>query len=73
MANKGIKATLSENAALFIAKDGFDPDFGARPLKRAIYDRIEDKLSDMILADELSENAEILIDADDKDIVIKKL
>ena len=73
LANKGIKATLSENAALFIAKDGFDPDFGARPLKRAIYDRIEDKLSDMILADELSENAEILIDADDKDIVIKKL
>lgn len=73
LANKGIKATLSENAALFIAKDGFDPDFGARPLKRAIYDRIEDKLSDMILADELEENAQILIDADEKDILIKKL
>ncbi|MCG4149049.1 AAA family ATPase, partial [Campylobacter coli] len=36
--NKGIKASLSENAALLIAKDGFDPDFGARPLRRAIYD-----------------------------------
>ncbi|ECL9128144.1 AAA domain-containing protein, partial [Campylobacter coli] len=47
--NKGIKASLSENAALLIAKDGFDPDFGARPLRRAIYDLIEDKLSDMIL------------------------
>lgn len=34
--NKGIKASLSENAALLIAKDGFDPDFGARPLRRAI-------------------------------------
>nr|WP_139888210.1 AAA family ATPase [Campylobacter jejuni] len=54
--NKGIKASLSENAALLIAKDGFDPDFGARPLRRAIYDLIEDKLSDMILADELHEN-----------------
>ena len=73
LANKGIKATLSENAALFIAKDGFDPDFGARPLKRAIYDRIEDKLSEMILADELEENDQILIDADEKDIFIKKL
>ncbi|HEF1469124.1 TPA: AAA family ATPase [Campylobacter jejuni] len=70
--NKGIKASLSENAALLIAKDGFDPDFGARPLRRAIYDLIEDKLSDMILADELHENASIIIDAKDDEIIIKK-
>ena len=71
--NKGIKASLSENAALLIAKDGFDPDFGARPLRRAIYDLIEDKLSDMILADELNENDNILIDAENDEIVIKKI
>ncbi|EOH6661436.1 ATP-dependent Clp protease ATP-binding subunit [Campylobacter jejuni] len=70
--NKGIKASLSENAALLIAKDGFDPDFGARPLRRAIYDLIEDKLSDMILADELHENDSIIIDAKDNEIIIKK-
>lgn len=70
--NKGIKASLSENAALLIAKDGFDPDFGARPLRRAIYDLIEDKLSDMILADKLNENDEIVIDAKNDEIVIKK-
>ncbi|ECR3400851.1 AAA domain-containing protein [Campylobacter jejuni] len=70
--NKGIKASLSENAALLIAKDGFDPDFGARPLRRAIYDLIEDKLSDMILADELHENDSIIIDAQDDEIIIKK-
>ncbi len=70
--NKGIKASLSENAALLIAKDGFDPDFGARPLRRAIYDLIEDKLSDMILADELHENNSIIIDAKDDEIIIKK-
>lgn len=69
--NKGIKASLSENAALLIAKDGFDPDFGARPLRRAIYDLIEDKLSDMILADELHENDNIIIDAKDDEIIIK--
>ncbi|EHC1487339.1 AAA domain-containing protein [Campylobacter coli] len=68
--NKGIKASLSENAALLIAKDGFDPDFGARPLRRAIYDLIEDKLSDMILADKLNENDEIVIDAKNDEIVI---
>ncbi|EAJ4301686.1 AAA family ATPase [Campylobacter jejuni] len=70
--NKGIKASLSENATLLIAKDGFDPDFGARPLRRAIYDLIEDKLSDMILADELHENDSIIIDAKDDEIIIKK-
>ncbi|ELY8627476.1 AAA family ATPase [Campylobacter jejuni] len=70
--NKGIKASLSENAALLIAKDGFDPDFGARPLRRAIYDLIEDKLSDMILADEFHENDSIIIDAKDDEIIIKK-
>ncbi|EIZ6319455.1 AAA family ATPase [Campylobacter jejuni] len=70
--NKGIKASLSENAALLIAKNGFDPDFGARPLRRAIYDLIEDKLSDMILADELHENDSIIIDAKDDEIIIKK-
>lgn len=70
--NKGIKAELSEDAALLIANEGFDVDFGARPLKRAIYDMIEDKLSDMILADELKLDDEIVIDAKDKEIIIKK-
>lgn len=73
LANKGIKAELSENAALLIAKEGFDEDFGARPLKRAIYDMIEDKLSDMILSDELKADESILIDADKNEIVIRKI
>ncbi len=73
LANKGIKAELSENAALLIAKEGFDEDFGARPLKRAIYDMIEDKLSDMILSDELKSDESILIDADKNEIVIRKI
>ena len=73
LANKGIKAELSENAALLIAKEGFDEDFGARPLKRAIYDMIEDKLSDMILNDELKSDESVLIDADKNQIIIKKV
>lgn len=72
LANKGIKAELGENAALLIAKEGFDEDFGARPLKRAIYDMIEDKLSEMILSDELKADESILIDADKNQIIIKK-
>ncbi|EAJ1621878.1 AAA family ATPase [Campylobacter upsaliensis] len=71
--NKGLKATLSDEAAKFIAKEGFDEDFGARPLKRAIYDKIEDKLSDMILSDTLSLNDTISIDLKENEIVINKI
>lgn len=70
--SKGMKATLSDKAAEFIAKVGFDVDFGARPLKRAMYDMVEDKLSDMILADKLNTNDEIIIDANDEDVIINK-
>lgn len=70
---KGIGANLSENAALLIAKEGFDADFGARPLKRALYELVEDKLSDMILSGALSEGDEILIDADENGVVVKRL
>ncbi|HEP3216613.1 TPA: AAA family ATPase [Campylobacter upsaliensis] len=71
--NKGLKATLNDEAAKFIAKEGFDEDFGARPLKRAIYDKIEDKLSDMILSDTLSLNDTISIDLKENEIVINKI
>lgn len=71
--NKGLKAILSDEAAKFIAKEGFDEDFGARPLKRAIYDKIEDKLSDMILSDTLSLNDTISIDLKENEIVINKI
>ncbi|OCX42759.1 ATP-dependent chaperone ClpB [Campylobacter ornithocola] len=70
--NRGIKAMLSDSAAGLIAKVGFDVDFGARPLKRALYDMVEDKLSDMILSDELNENDEIVIDSKNDEIVIIK-
>lgn len=69
---RGIKADISEDALNFIGDSGYNKEFGARPIKRALYDLVEDKLSDMILADEISSGDEILIDAKDKKIVISK-
>ncbi|MBQ3674237.1 MAG: AAA family ATPase, partial [Campylobacter sp.] len=46
--NRGITANLSENAAKFIASAGFDAEYGARPLRRALYELVEDKIADMI-------------------------
>ncbi|MBP3224168.1 MAG: AAA family ATPase [Campylobacter sp.] len=68
---RGISATLSENAKKLIAGAGFDAEYGARPLRRALYDLVEDKIADMILNDELKEGNAILIDANGEDIEIK--
>ncbi|MCR6594237.1 ATP-dependent Clp protease ATP-binding subunit [Campylobacter insulaenigrae] len=70
--NRGIKIHLSLEATKFIAQVGFDEEFGARPLKRALYDLVEDKLSDMILADELNEGDELIIDLYNNELNILK-
>jgi ATP-dependent Clp protease ATP-binding subunit ClpC len=44
-----IEFTLTDEAKAFLAKEGFDPQYGARPLKRAIQRHIEDKLSEALL------------------------
>ncbi|WP_169754980.1 ATP-dependent Clp protease ATP-binding subunit [Campylobacter curvus] len=68
--NRGIKAVMSESAKKFIAGAGFDIVYGARPLRRALYELVEDRLADMILSDELASGDEIVIDADKEKIVI---
>ncbi|MCR4942804.1 MAG: AAA family ATPase [Campylobacter sp.] len=69
--NRGIKATLSTEAKRFIAKAGFDVTYGARPLRRALYELVEDKLAEMILSDELKSGDEICINAIDDEIKIE--
>ena len=71
--NRGIKASLSEDAKKFIAGAGFDIVYGARPLRRALYELVEDPLADMILRDELESGDEIVIGAKDEKIEIKKI
>ncbi len=49
LTEQDIKLQLSEAARLAIAEAGFDPDYGARPLRRVIQNRIQDTLSELIL------------------------
>ena len=71
--NRGIKASLSEEAKKFIAGAGFDIVYGARPLRRALYELVEDPLADMILRDELESGDEIVIGANGENITISKI
>jgi len=58
--NLGFKLTLSDEAKRFIAEKGYDVQYGARPLKRAIQNYLEDGLSEMIVSTELQAGDEIL-------------
>ena len=71
--NRGIKASLSEEAKKFIAGAGFDIVYGARPLRRALDELVEDPLADMILRDELESGDEIVIGANGENITISKI
>lgn len=70
LAHKGYKLELSIAALDKIADAGFDPVYGARPLKRAIQTEIENPLAQKILSGDLASDAVIKIDTDDNGLVI---
>ncbi len=69
---RDMSITLSKEAKEIIAEAGFDPVYGARPLKRAIYELVEDKLADMILSDEIGEGDNLVVNARLNSVVITK-
>jgi ATP-dependent Clp protease ATP-binding subunit ClpC len=72
----GIKMELTDAAADLLVEQGYEREYGARPLKRVIQQRVEDTLSDALLAGEFVEGDMIIIDAqmgdDEMEIVLKK-
>lgn len=65
LAERGYSLSVTENSRLALADIGFDPDYGARPLKRAIQREIQDPLATMILSGKFDEGATIFIDYKD--------
>lgn len=67
-----ITVEFSKKLVDFIVDSGYDPNYGARPLKRAIQRLVENTISQAIIAKKLEDGAEILLDLDkDKKVVIK--
>jgi ATP-dependent Clp protease ATP-binding subunit ClpB len=65
---RDITLTLTESAKRYIAQAGFDPVYGARPLKRALYEIVEDRLADLILGGEVDEGSSVTFDASGDEI-----
>ncbi|MFK2825826.1 ATP-dependent chaperone ClpB [Bacillus sp. B190/17] len=66
-----ISLVLTEEAKEFIAKEGFDPVYGARPLKRFIQRQIETKLARAIIKGSIPLHSEAVIDVEDGELVVK--
>lgn len=67
----GLNLVITEQAKELVAREGFDPQYGARPLRRAIQSQIEDPLSEMMLREEASDGKSIVIDAEGDKIVTR--
>ena len=61
LAKRGIKLMVSVPAKRQLAKEGFDPDYGARPLKRLIQKKIIDPLAERIIRGELPEGSKVKV------------
>ena len=70
--DKKVDATFTNNLKQFLAKTGFDPQMGARPMSRLIQDTIRKALADELLFGKLVNGGEVNIDIDENDKVILK-
>ena len=67
----GYKLVIDEDAKKFVATKGYDVQFGARPLKRAIQNNLEDGISELILGSEMATGDTIKVSYDkEKDIIV---
>jgi ATP-dependent Clp protease ATP-binding subunit ClpC len=67
-----INLTATPEALALLAELGYDPDMGARPLRRIIQQKIEDPLSDALLSGDFSNGDAILVDVADGEIVLQR-
>ncbi len=67
----GVVLEITPTALSFLAKEGYDPEFGARPVKRAIHRLVLNQLSKDILAQKVNKDAPITIDVKNDDLIFR--
>ena len=65
LAHNGVVLEVTPAALKFLAQEGYDPEFGARPVKRVIHRLVLNRLSKDILAQKINKDRPIIIDAAD--------
>ena len=70
LAEKGIKLEVTDAAKDFLGEKGYDEVFGARPLRRVIQDKVEDKLSESLLRGQFQPGDTAVVDVEGEEIVV---
>ncbi len=70
LAENEIRVTATEAAKDWIAEEGYDPEYGARPLRRVIQMEIEDRMSDEVLAGKIVEGSVVSVDYVEGEVVL---
>ena len=71
LGERHISLHVSDKAIKWLAEHGYDPAFGARPLKRLIMTSVEDKIADLILSGKITDGGTVHVDATNKELVVK--
>ncbi len=69
---KEIKIDITKDAKMQLIEEGFDAEFGARPLRRAIQRLVENKLSEQILSGDIDEGDKVIVDEKENELVFNK-
>jgi ATP-dependent Clp protease ATP-binding subunit ClpB len=72
LAERGVEVTLSDDAKQLLGNMGYDPTYGARPLRRVIQKQLTDKLALLLLQGEIREGDSVTVDARDGELQIEK-
>lgn len=70
LAKKKISLSISPNAVKYFIKKGYDPSYGARPMRRILQTKIEDKIAMKIISGEINNHSFVLIDEENEEIFI---
>ena len=73
LSNIHINITLTNNAKEFIINESYDPDFGARPIKRYVTKNIETLLANELLNEKISNNDSLIVDIENDSFIINKI
>lgn len=71
LADRSIGMEMTECAPEFVAREGFDPVYAARPLKRFLQQQLETRIGCAIVSIELQDGATIVVDVDDGHLTVR--
>jgi len=70
LAGRKIKLTVDEGARTWLADQGYDPVYGARPLKRVIQKTLQDQLAELLLSGAVLDGSEVMVSVGEKGLIV---